>query len=280
MKRFKEASRAVTSLKSEILDQSMSQQLEHYLNMKESDLENSKLVLKMGHVNKINSVYQSEISSYTGVLEKSMEIVQQNYLLLRSLGELDNGMLEKLNQLEKLLQCQRSVKFADDEPTLTGASLHTEPSDSTAIQNIMNLTDFGSDEQASPVSTKKRTNDDDAEEKDTKKSKNSETMDFPFLRPKAVQSINFDSVPSPIENHDLNVTFDLKASKVLSEKTNKATASTTAKQPKPIAAVPKYALNINKENKKYSPGSNRVKKLTRTPVRVAGSKGQYTKKVI
>lgn len=35
----------------------------------------------------------------------------------------------------------------------------------------------------------------------------------------------------------------------------------------------KFSLNINKENKKYSPGANRVKKLSRTPIRIAGSKG-------
>lgn len=45
------------------------------------------------------------------------------------------------------------------------------------------------------------------------------------------------------------------------------------KAPRPAA---KYTLNINKENKKFSPSSNRVKK-PRTPNRVVvGSKGEFT----
>lgn len=42
-------------------------------------------------------------------------------------------------------------------------------------------------------------------------------------------------------------------------------------------ATSKYTLNINKENKKFSPSSNRIKKVVRTPNRIAGSKGESKK---
>lgn len=47
-----------------------------------------------------------------------------------------------------------------------------------------------------------------------------------------------------------------------------------ANKPRPNGA--KVALNINKENKKYSP-NNRIKKLPRTPNRIAGNKGEFAK---
>lgn len=45
-------------------------------------------------------------------------------------------------------------------------------------------------------------------------------------------------------------------------------------KPKP-ATTSKYTLNVNKENKKFSP-SSRVKKTVRTPSRIAGSKGELS----
>lgn len=194
--------------------------LEVYLQKKSADLENSKLQMKTAHVNKINSVYQNETENWNKVMVEAAGIIQQNFLLLRSMGELDNSMLDKLQHLGKLLQGERSVKFA-------------EATDSLNINNIMNLTDCGNEEvQQSPMSAKKRLNDDDELENESKKSKNLEVSeDFQFLRPKALKSINFGNAPVPNVDTEMNVTFDLNVAgpsgskPVLSERSNRPTSS-------------------------------------------------------
>ena len=194
--------------------------LEVYLQKKSADLENSKLQMKTAHVNKINSVYQNETENWNKVMIESAGIIQQNFLLLRSMGELDNSMLDKLQHLLKLLQGERSVKFA-------------EVTDSLNIHNIMNLTDCGNEEvQQSPVSSKKRLNDDNDLENESKKSKNLEVCEeFQFLRPKALKSINFDSAPAPNVETGMNITFDLNVAgpsgskSVLSERSNRPISS-------------------------------------------------------
>jgi hypothetical protein len=221
IKRFKEASRTMDNLKREIAEQGMSSALDTYLQKKTSDLENSKLLMKTAHVNKINSVYQNEMENSSKVVVKAAEILQQNFLLLRSMGELDNAMVEQLQALGKLLQGERSVKFAESEaPTVP------EATECLTFHNIMNLTDYGSDEVAqSPMSAKKRLNDDDELENESKKSKNQTAgEDFQFLRPKAMKSINFGAATSSSE---MNVTFDMHAAgpsgpkPILSERSNR-----------------------------------------------------------
>jgi hypothetical protein len=159
--------------------------------------------MKTAHVNKINNVYQNEMENSSKVVLKAAEILQQNFLLLRSMGELDNSMVDQLQTLAKLLQGERSVKFAESE-----APTAPEATECLTFLNIMNLTDFPSDEvHQSPVSAKKRlNNDDDDLENDSKKSKNQTAgEDFQFLRPKALQSINFGVASSS----EMNVTFDM-----------------------------------------------------------------------
>lgn len=221
IKRFKEASRGLEHLKKEIADQGMTEVLDVYLQKKNAELDNSKLLMKAAHVHKINNVYQNEMENWSKVVVKASEIIQQNFLLLRSMGELDNAMIEKMQLLGKLLQGERSVKFAEtiEQPA-------TEAPES--LNNIMNLSDYSNDEaQQSPVSAKKRLNvdDNDAElENDSKKSKNlAAGEDFQFLRPKAMKSINFGAAPT--QPNDMNVTFDLNVAgpsgskTVLSERT-------------------------------------------------------------
>lgn len=312
-KRFKDANRCLDILKDEIAGQSLNSVLDEYLQKKNTELENSKLVMKSAHVNKINTVYQMEMDNWNKISLKASEIVQDNFLLLRSMGELDNEMLEKLQSLVKLLQGQRSVKFADDEPDVTAT--HSNPDATGCLSyHISDLSDYASDEVIqSPLSVKKRCNEESELENESKKTKSASTSDFQFLRPKALKSINFGSLttmPTPMttessDDNNLNITFDLilpGSSIALAERTNQtdlpassSSASAAAKgkrkkflivllmpnkfsiltafkHSKPNGA--KFTLNINKENKKFSPGSSRVKKLTRTPSRVAGSKGE------
>lgn len=212
--------------------------LEHYLQKKNSELENSKLVMKSAHVNKINSVYQMEMDNWNKIGLKATEIIQENFLLLRSMGELDNEMFEKLQTLGKLLQGQRNVKFADDEHVDVLTANIPETADCLTF-HISDLSDYSDETAQSPLSVKKRANDESEFEKDSKKSKNSSaaTDTFQFLRPKALKSIDFDSVSMmPIANgltddHDLNITFDLNApgpSSVLGESTNKTSSASSS----------------------------------------------------
>lgn len=232
-KRFKEANRCLVNLKKEITEQNLNFALDLYLQKKNVEFENSKIVMKSLHVFKINNVMQMEMDNWNKIGLKAMEIIQENYLLMRSMGELDNEMFEKLQALRKMLQGQRNVKFADDEQA-DAVNFNAEAVDGFSC-HISDLSDYVSEDvDQSPHSVNKRSIEDNELEKDSKKSKNSSapTDDFQFLRPKAMKSINFDSVPTmPIANgidvdHDMNLTFDLNTagpSSILAERTNKTT---------------------------------------------------------
>lgn len=216
-KRFKEANRRLESLKDEIAERKISD-LDLYLQKKNSELEVSKLTMKTVHANKINSVYQIEMENWYKIVSKASEIIQGNFLLLRSTGELDSEMLEKLQTLAKLLQGQRNVKFADDDQSVLeadgGASgINVEHPERETLQNIMNLTDFSPND--SPVSNKKRNIEEDCNNdllSSLKKQKSS--AEDPFIRPKALKSINFDQQITNNSNgtsgtSDMNITFNL-----------------------------------------------------------------------
>lgn len=165
--------------------------------------------MKSAHVNKINSAFQSELERWNEIAVKSAEVLQDNYLVLRSLGELDKGMLGKMQTLSKILNGQRNVKFAEDEVYTAPLAVNSEAAETLALKNILNLSD---DLLQSPASVKKRPNEDSDHEYESKKSKNSEaTTSFQFLRPKALKSINFDgaSTSAQTNDRDLNITFDL-----------------------------------------------------------------------
>lgn len=226
VKRFKEANKALDHLKKEIEGHDLAPALELYVQKKNVDMDNSKMMMKNGHVNKINSVYQLEMENWNRIVVKASQIIQENYLLLRATGSLDNDMLEKLQTLVRLLQGQRQVKFADDE-TASSNENHSQLSDGsecTTFQNILNLTDYADNFHSSPSSASKKRVIDGIEEIDTygiepKRSKNSTMADFAFVRPKALKSINFNAPPSNSEeNGDLNVTFDLNSKPKLSRK--------------------------------------------------------------
>lgn len=203
----------------------MKAQLKDYLEKKQADLEISKLQLKEAHVNKLNQIYQVETENWSKIVMAASEIIQDNFLLLRSLGEIDKDTLEKLQLLAKMLQGQRNVKFADDGPMV----VVTEIIDSPEL-NIMNLSDCSSDDTAqTPVSAKKRFIDDELENGSKKLKSSSE--DFQFVRPKAMKSIDFNTASSSrtVNANDLNITFDLNgAVPILSERSSKPSSSSSS----------------------------------------------------
>lgn len=208
-------------MKSEIKEANMEGLLNSYIERKEAEDENNKLQMKIMHVNKFNSEYHTETDLMMSIITKACEVIQDNYLLLRSLKELDNETLGNFQKLVKMLQGQRSVKFAEDDITMTNNQenydLSFQPLD--FVNDVMLL--------KSPVSvTKKRINGNDADDNQAKKSKN----DFNFARPKAMKSISFDTQPQT--SHGMNATFNLEVppqKDIFTERTNKtSTAPSTS----------------------------------------------------
>lgn len=186
-------------------------------------------------------MYQAEMENLNKTVCKAAEIIQENFLLLRSKGEVDNSMFEKLVALGKLMQGRRTVKFLDEGAAATESAEHNEEPENLIFHNIMNLTDLSSvPDGQSPVVMKKRFNDlngdEDELENESKKTKNSAQPEpFQFSQPKAMKSINFESLApvSSTHSHDLNMTFDLNAipapeTKVLSERLNKPVSSSSS----------------------------------------------------
>lgn len=224
IKRFKDGMKSIDSLRREVREKN-SQTLNVFLQMKDVELENLKLNVKISHVNKVNGICQHENDGWLKIVTHASAIIQENYLLLRSSGDLDNGMKDKLTTLLKMIQGERNVKFLDE---------NSPPVDIFEL----NLCDWRDEIGKSPMSARKRANDlCDSEESDAKKKKASSSN--LFLRPKAVKSINF--VPSYTSQNDINAPQDLNvtfnagspkpstSAKVLADKGNRITSSNTVK---------------------------------------------------
>ncbi|EDS43321.1 kinesin heavy chain [Culex quinquefasciatus] len=149
--------------------------------------------LKKSHMMKINIIYIDENRQCEKIMQLSAEIIQQNYLLLRSMGRLDNVMLEKMERLVKLDHCQRGVKFTDDDDQ--GELMKEVNITDTSIEEITNLSDCydgGADDMEMDCGVK-RLKDDDGEsepEHDFKKHKYEANM-AEFKKPKALRPLNF-----------------------------------------------------------------------------------------
>ncbi|XP_070498276.1 kinesin-like protein KIF18A [Chironomus tepperi] len=270
-KRFSDIMRGLECLKAEIREANLYNELETYLEKKHAEAENAKLVMKIDHMNKVNNEYKVETENLTNIVTKACEVIQENYLLLRSMGELDNATLDKFQKIVKLLQGQRSVKFAEDDITLN----HIGTEDNLTFQHL-DLSHCNENHLQSPsVMSRKRMNGEEVEVEDDFETKKLKNDDY-FVKPKALKAINFGNNNS----NDMNATFDMDIQPLKNlpgpsrNRVPMTSSSTSAslkaiKQSKPPS---KYTLSINKENtKKFSP-TNRIKKLPRTPNRLAGSK--------
>jgi hypothetical protein len=203
------------NLKNEIKNAGLEQQLTIYMQKKEAEVENDKLMLKIEHMNKINHEYKIETEIMSNITVNACDVIQDDYLLLRSLKELDNDTLGKYQKLVKMLQGQRSVKFADDEINLT--TNITEEKFSFLPLNAAENGDGDNDhhclESPTMVSRKRAVDSDNNNDHviDSKKSKN----DFAFAQPKALKSIDFGA-------NDMNATFNLDSGPppILNERTN------------------------------------------------------------
>ena len=190
--------RALEDVKAEIKAANLYDELEIYLQKKDAEAENAKLALKIDHMNIVNNEYKVETETLANIIASCCEVIQDDFLLLRSMRELDNATLEKYQKIVKLLQGQRTVKFAENDITMN----HVNAEDNLTFQHL-NLSHSNEENhlQSPSVMSRKRNNATDIEMDDfeSKKSKNDDL----FLRPKALKAINFGSTT------DMNTTFNM-----------------------------------------------------------------------
>lgn len=102
----------------------------------------AKAIIKNLHIMKINSIYFTEYQHLLKVLHLSNTVLQRNYLLLRANSLIDCTMQDSYDELKKLNQGQRDVKFfgncIDDNSMATGNG--ASPSTTTNALEHFNIT--------------------------------------------------------------------------------------------------------------------------------------------
>lgn len=93
------------------------------------------------HIRKINSIYSSEIDNCNKMHPICYDLIQEYFILSRGRNEVDLNMQEKLQNLVKLVQGQRSVKFdiIDDvsiNPTIDSDNLNLHLGDNDNAENV------------------------------------------------------------------------------------------------------------------------------------------------
>uniref|UniRef100_A0A8D8B8E8 Kinesin-like protein KIF18A n=3 Tax=Culex pipiens TaxID=7175 RepID=A0A8D8B8E8_CULPI len=192
-KRYRDALRSVEALRSEVNSSELAPLLSFHMTARASEIDAAKSHLKKSHMMKINIIYIDENRQWEKIMQLSAEIIQQNYLLLRSLGRLDNVILEKMERLVKLDHCQRGVKFTDDDDQ--GELMKEVNITDTSIEEITNLSDCydgGADDMEMDCGVKRLKDDDDESEPehDFKKHKYEANL-AEFKKPKALRPLNF-----------------------------------------------------------------------------------------
>uniref|UniRef100_A0AAG5DAE3 Kinesin motor domain-containing protein n=1 Tax=Anopheles atroparvus TaxID=41427 RepID=A0AAG5DAE3_ANOAO len=143
LERLQQAQRNRNTIRQEALQSDLSSVLKGYLSGKDAEIAAAKAALSKDHVLQISFTYSQENKLWHNIMELSGEIIQNNYLLLRSMDRVDNVVLEKLKRLVKLNHRQRGVTFVDDEyqQELRDETNLTDNS----IDDIANLSDCSED---------------------------------------------------------------------------------------------------------------------------------------
>uniref|UniRef100_A0A182T8K1 Uncharacterized protein n=1 Tax=Anopheles maculatus TaxID=74869 RepID=A0A182T8K1_9DIPT len=141
--RLRYARRNRNALREEVLQCELAPVLKGYLSGKESEIEAVTATLWKDHVLQMSFTYDQENKLWQNIMMLSGDIIQQNYLLLRSMDRLDNVTLDKLKRLVKLNQRQRGVTFFDDDCQQD----HRNDIDlsSNSLDDIANLSDCSED---------------------------------------------------------------------------------------------------------------------------------------
>lgn len=233
--RYKDALKTVNALRAEVKSSDLSTLLGYYLQAKEHEMESSKSHYKKTHVMKINVIYAEENKQQEKIIKLSADIVQQDYLLLRSLGKLDNVTLEKMEQLARLDVYSRGVKFSDDgdhsellkESNITDTNID-EINDFHECSDLPgNGAGYGSEKIAG---VKRVIDDNESDSEYGRKQPKNEQKPIEFKKPKALRPLN-------LQPKSLSVKSTV--SRKTPTKTQKMTTIAQFKVPKLLVSNPK-----------------------------------------
>uniref|UniRef100_A0A182QTQ7 Kinesin motor domain-containing protein n=1 Tax=Anopheles farauti TaxID=69004 RepID=A0A182QTQ7_9DIPT len=138
--RYRQSLRIRNALREEVMQTELATVLKNYLGGKDAEIEAIRSTVWKEHVLQVSFMYDQENKLWQNIMLLSGDIIQQNYLLLRSMDRLDNVTLEKLKRLVKLNQRQRGVTFVDDEQNRSDIELSSD-----SIDDIANLSDCSAD---------------------------------------------------------------------------------------------------------------------------------------
>nr|XP_019536799.2 kinesin-like protein KIF18A isoform X1 [Aedes albopictus] len=242
-KRYKDAIKSLEALREEIRASDLATLLGFYVRAKDYEIDANKSNYKKNHVMKINMIYTDENKQLEKIMALSAEIVQQDYLLLRSMGRLDNVTLEKMEQMARLDIYTRGVRFTDDddhnelmkEVNITDTSFDE-------ITNLSDCADFPAPSDMEADCGVKRLNDEDESESENerKKAKEDHNKQLEFKRPKALRPLN-------LQPKSLSVKSTV--SRKTPTKTQKTTTITQFKVPKLIVSNPPKPSSAKKRQK-------------------------------
>ncbi|XP_052893601.1 kinesin-like protein KIF18A [Anopheles moucheti] len=140
--RLRHARRNRNALREEVMQSELATVLKGYLSGKEAEIEAVTSTLWKDHVLQMSFTYDQENKLWQNIMLLSGDIIQQNYLLLRSMDRLDNITVEKLKRLVKLNQRQRGVTFFDDDCQQDRNDIDLS---TNSLDDIANLSDCSED---------------------------------------------------------------------------------------------------------------------------------------
>uniref|UniRef100_A0A182M2S6 Uncharacterized protein n=1 Tax=Anopheles culicifacies TaxID=139723 RepID=A0A182M2S6_9DIPT len=146
--RLRHARRNRNALRDEVMQSELATVLKGYLSGKDAEIEAVTSTLWKDHVLQMSFTYDQENKLWQNIMMLSGDIIQQNYLLLRSMDRLDNVTMDKLKRLVKLNQRQRGVTFFDDDCQQDRNDIDLS---SNSLDDIANLSDCSEDAIDFPV---------------------------------------------------------------------------------------------------------------------------------
>ncbi|XP_058462733.1 kinesin-like protein KIF18A [Malaya genurostris] len=240
-KRYKEALKSLESLRIEVRSSELSDILQYYITAKHHELDAAKSYLKKSHVMKINLIYIDENRQWEKITRLSGDIIQQNYLLLRSMDRLDNVSLEKMEKLVRLDHCQRGVKFSDDDDQ--GELFKEANITDTNIDDIANLSDYadGYEDEETDLGVKRlKTEEDPMDNETVSKNLKNEVNLVEFKKPRALHPLNFKAQSLSVKTTVMRKT---------PTKAQKTTTITQFKVPKLVLSGPSKPSSAKKRPK-------------------------------
>uniref|UniRef100_A0A182UDN6 Uncharacterized protein n=1 Tax=Anopheles melas TaxID=34690 RepID=A0A182UDN6_9DIPT len=141
--RFRQSLRSRNALRKEIVQSELATVLKGILTGKDAEIEALQATLYKEHVLQMSFTYAQENKLWHNIMVLSGDIIQQNYLLLRSMDRLDNVTYDKLKRLVKLNQRQRGVTFFDDD--CQQQDRNNIDLSSNSLDDIANLSDCSED---------------------------------------------------------------------------------------------------------------------------------------